>query len=70
MTNAKDLGQMTISMLRGEKGRQIKELDRLIEWLETQDNKPDVVCLSNVLLVGLAKRIKQRLGVPVVCLLQ
>ena len=70
MTNAKDLGQMTISMLRGEKGRQIKELDRLIEWLQTQDNKPDVVCLSNVLLVGLAKRIKQRLGVPVVCLLQ
>ncbi|MBA7484698.1 D-inositol-3-phosphate glycosyltransferase [subsurface metagenome] len=70
MTNSKDLGRMTISMLRGEKGRQIKELDRLIEWVETQDNKPDVVCLSNVLLVGLAKRIKQRLGVPVVCLLQ
>ena len=70
MTSARDLGQMTISMLSGEKGSQIKELDRLVEWLDTQDNKPDVVCLSNILLTGLAKRIKQRLAVPVVCLLQ
>ncbi len=70
MTSARNLGQMTISMLRGEKGRQIKELDRLVEWLDAQDNKPDVVCLSNVLLAGLARGIKQRLGVPVVCLLQ
>ncbi len=69
-TSAKNLGQMTISMLRGEKGRQIKELNRLVEWLDTQDNKPDVVCLSNILLAGLARGIKQRLGVPVVCLLQ
>lgn len=70
MTSAKDLGQTTTSMLRGEEGRQIKELDRLVEWLCAQDTKPDVVCLSNIMLVGLARRIKQRLGVPVVCLLQ
>ncbi len=69
-TSARNLGQMTISMLRGEKGRQIKELDRLVEWLDAQDNKPDVVCLSNILLAGLARGIKKRLGVPVVCLLQ
>ncbi len=70
MTSAKDLGQTTISMLRGEQGRQIKELDRLVEWLYAQDTKPDVVCLSNIMLVGFARRIKQRLGVPVFCLLQ
>ena len=70
MTSAKDLGRMTTSMLRGEQGRQIKELDRLVEWLNAQDNKPDVVYLSNVMLVGLARGIKQRLDVPVVCLLQ
>jgi glycosyltransferase involved in cell wall biosynthesis len=70
MTSAKDLGQTTTSMLRGEQGRQIKELDRLVEWLSEQDKKTDVVCLSNIMLVGLAKRIKQRLGVPVFCLLQ
>jgi glycosyltransferase involved in cell wall biosynthesis len=70
MTNAKDLGQTTTSMLRGEQGRQIKELDRLVNWLCEQDEKTDVVCLSNIMLVGLARRIKQRLGVPVFCLLQ
>ncbi|MBN2313531.1 MAG: glycosyltransferase family 4 protein [Sedimentisphaerales bacterium] len=70
MTSAKDLGETTISMLQGEEGQQIKELNRLVDWLVAQDNKPDVICLSNVLLLGLARRIKQKLGVPVVCLLQ
>ena len=70
MTSAKDLGETTISMLRGEQGRQEKELARLIAWLRQPENKPDVVCLSNALLAGLAKRIKERLNVPVVCLLQ
>lgn len=70
LTSAKDLGETTISMLRGEEGRQIKELNRLVEWLSTQQDKPDIICLSNVLLIGLAKSIRQRLRVPVVCLLQ
>jgi len=70
MTSEKDLGQTTISMLRGEQGRQIKELHRLVDWLETHKNRPDIICLSNILLIGLARTIKQRLGVSVVCLLQ
>lgn len=70
MTSAKDLAETTISMLRGEQGQQIKELDRLIKWLSIQDNKPDIVCLSNILLAGLARSIKKRIDVPVVCLLQ
>ncbi len=69
MTTARDLGETTLSMLRGEKGRQVKELDRLAEWMAAND-RPDVVCLSNALLIGLARRIKQRLGAAVVCLLQ
>ncbi|MHC4435161.1 MAG: glycosyltransferase family 4 protein, partial [Planctomycetota bacterium] len=70
MTSARDLGETTLSMLRGQEGRQIKELNRLVEWLAAQENKPDIICLSNILLVGLAGPIKKRLGVPVVCLLQ
>lgn len=70
MTSARDLGETTISMLRGEDGRQVKELDRLVTWLKLPENKPDVVCLSNALLAGLVNSIKSRLGVPVVCLLQ
>jgi glycosyltransferase involved in cell wall biosynthesis len=70
MTSARHLGQMTISMLRAEQGRQVKELHRLVNWLGAQDNRPDVVCLSNILLAGLARPIKERLDVPVACLLQ
>src|SRR4030042_1342483 len=70
MTSANDLGRTTIAMLQGGGGRQIKELDRLVDWLGGGDNKADVICLSNVLLAGLARRIKEKLGVPIVCFLQ
>jgi glycosyltransferase involved in cell wall biosynthesis len=70
MTEARDLGETTLSMLQGEEGRQVKELDRFVDWLRTEPEKPDIVCLSNILLAGMARRIKERLGVPVVCLLQ
>ena len=67
-TRAAGLEELTISMLRGEEGRQAVELDRLAAWLA--EEKPDVVHLSNSLLLGLAKRVRQELGVPVVCSLQ
>jgi glycosyltransferase involved in cell wall biosynthesis len=67
-TRPMDLGAMTISMLRGEEGNQARELDGLIDWLRAE--KPDVVSLSNALLVGMARRIKAELRVPVLCSLQ
>jgi len=70
MTNAPVLGQTTVSMLKGRDGYQVKEFDRLISWLGKKENRPDVICLSNVLLAGLAKPLKKTIGVPVVCLLQ
>ncbi len=70
MTNARDLAETAISMMRGEHGRQAKELNRLIEWLNSQDNRPDIICLSNILLAGLSESFKKKLGVPIVCLLQ
>lgn len=70
MTSARDLGETTLSMLKGQQGHQVKELDRLVDWLARNMERPDVVILSNVLLSGLAASLKQRLGVPVVCLLQ
>ena len=70
MTSAHDLGELTLSMLLGENGRQAKELENVIAWLSKPENRPDVVSLSNGLLIGLARRIKEELGVPVVCTLQ
>ncbi len=68
MTSARELGQITVSMLSGEDGRQVKELDKLTDWLHKET--PDVVCLSNALLIGLTRQIKHRTGAPVVCTLQ
>lgn len=60
------LGDMTVSMLRGELGNQRKELEKLVDWL-VDDVRPDVVHLSNSMMLGLARLIKQRSGPPIVC---
>lgn len=59
------LGPLAASMLRGEEGRQRKELDKLVWWLK-REVQPDVVHLSTVMLVGMARRIQDQLGTPVV----
>ena len=68
-TRGAEAGDLTLSMMRGEAGNQARDLEQLIAWLNEHD-QPDVVCLSNALITGLAKRIRQELGVPVVCLLE
>jgi glycosyltransferase involved in cell wall biosynthesis len=68
-TRAKGLEDMTISMLLGEQGEQKEELDKMADWIAEHCN-PDVIHISNALLLGLAKRIKEKVGVPVVCSLQ
>ena len=68
-TRAEDVGELTLSMMRGEEGQQARELDQLIEWLTGQKH-PDVVCLSNGLLIGLVRRLKEDLKTRVVCMLQ
>ncbi len=68
-TDAAQLGPMTLSMLEGRHGHQRKEYDRLISWLAHHE-KPDVIHISNALLLGLAAELKQALDAPVVCSLQ
>ena len=68
MTNPRELGEMTLSMIKGKHGYQVKELDKLVRWLI--EEKPDVVCLSNSLLIGLARRVREELRIPVICSLQ
>lgn len=67
-THASELGEMTLSMLRGEEGNQVGELNELVAWLKTE--KPDVVCLGNALLIGLARQIRHEVKTPVICSLQ
>ena len=63
------LGEMTVSVLKGEDGFQRKEIDKLIEWLSAQD-KPDVINLPYSLLLGMAEPLKRALDVPILCTLQ
>lgn len=69
MTRPASLGGMTVSMLRGAEGRQSKELERLTGWLAGHF-RPEVVCLSNSLLLGVARRLREELGAAMVCTLQ
>jgi len=68
-TNPKMLGEMTVSMLRGEDGFQHKEIEKLTDWARLEP-PPDVVSLPYSLLLGLAKPIKDALKRPVCCTLQ
>ena len=68
-TSPKMLGELTVSMLKGEAGFQKKEIEKLLEWL-THEGAPDVVSLPYTLLLGVAKPLKEALGRPICCTLQ
>jgi glycosyltransferase involved in cell wall biosynthesis len=68
-TRAKGLEDMTFSMLLGEEGEQKAELDHMVNWI-AEHCKPDIIHISNALLLGLARRLKEKIGVPVLCSLQ
>ena len=68
-TRAKGLEEMTVSMLLGEEGKQKDELDRMVDWISGH-YMPDIIHISNALLLGLAKKLKEKINVPVICSLQ
>lgn len=68
-TRAAGMGEMTLSMIHGAEGRQAKELDRLVTWL-VEHEQPEVVHIATIMLIGLARRIKEKLGVPIVVSMQ
>ena len=68
-TRAKGLEEMTVSMLLGEEGQQKDELQKMIDWI-VENCAPDVIHLSNALLLGLAQQLGERLQKPVICSLQ
>jgi len=67
--NPQLLGEMTVSMLRGENGHQRKEIRKLAAWLRSEP-APEIVTLPNSLLIGLAKPIREAVGCPIACTLQ
>jgi len=67
--SARELGALTLSMVRGEHGHQRKEVRRLVEWIR-EVAKPDLICLTNLLVGGSIPALKREVGVPVLVTLQ
>jgi glycosyltransferase involved in cell wall biosynthesis len=58
--------QLTISMLQGEDGNQRELLQELVCWIKSM-YQPDVIHITNTLLIGVARELKRSLQVPVTC---
>jgi glycosyltransferase involved in cell wall biosynthesis len=68
-TDPRLLGDLTISMLEGDRGVLRREFDKLLEWI-ADEAVPDVVNLPNSLLIGLAAPLRRALKRPICCTLQ
>lgn len=68
-TDARLLGDLTLSMLRGPDGVLRKEFDKLTDWIRGEP-PPDVINLPNSLLIGLAAPLRQAVKAPICCTLQ
>ena len=53
-------------MIEGDNAFRKAEVDRLVKYL-MKDGKPDIIHLSNALILGIARQLKKRIDVKVVC---
>ena len=60
------LGALTVSTLQGEQGRHEKNSKSCCNGL-SRDGRPNVIHLSNALLFGMARKLRERLKVPIIC---
>src|SRR5258708_27832328 len=63
-TSPRLLGELTVSMLKGEDGNQRKEFGKLVDWL-LGEAPPAVVSLPNSMLIGMAGPSKPALKRPI-----
>jgi glycosyltransferase involved in cell wall biosynthesis len=53
-------------MLKGEDGNQRELLHELVQWIKS-NYQPDVIHVTNALLIGVVRELKRSLQVPVTC---
>jgi glycosyltransferase involved in cell wall biosynthesis len=58
--------QLTISMLKGEDGNQRELLQELVQWIKST-YQPDIIHVTNALLIGVVREFKRSLQVPITC---
>ena len=69
MTTPRELGEITLSTLRGKDGPLVKEVDKVIDWFR-EYGQPDVLILSTILLSGVGRAVREELNIPVIGFLQ
>jgi glycosyltransferase involved in cell wall biosynthesis len=65
-TRTEGYEELTINMIEGDNAFRKNEIDRLVRYL-LENGKPDVIHLSNALILGLARQLKARINVRIVC---
>jgi glycosyltransferase involved in cell wall biosynthesis len=68
-TDARLLGDLTVSMLEGEHGVLRKEFEKLVGWIR-EEPLPDVINLPNSMLIAMAEPLGKAFGRPICCTLQ
>lgn len=58
--------ELTISMLKGESGNQRELLEEFVGWVKST-YQPDVIHVTNALLIGVVREFKRSLQVPITC---
>lgn len=66
-TTPAQTGALAVSVLRGEHGLQRKEVEKVVVAL--RELRPGLINLPNLLMLGLAKRLREALGAPLLCTL-
>jgi glycosyltransferase involved in cell wall biosynthesis len=65
-TRSEGLEDLTLNMIKGDATFRKDEVKRLIKYLNS-DGKPDIIHISNALILGLARQLKKRINVKIVC---
>ena len=68
-TRSEGLEDLTLNMISSHVSTRENEIKRLVRYMN-RNGKPDVIHLSNALVIGLAGQIKKELDVKIVCSLQ
>jgi glycosyltransferase involved in cell wall biosynthesis len=68
-TTAEGMESMTLSMITGDDPAFTQYINVMLDWIGSQD-RPEVIHLSSSLLTGIAKAIRERFDIPVICSLQ
>jgi glycosyltransferase involved in cell wall biosynthesis len=65
-TRTEGLEELTLNMIEGDNAFKPAEVKRLVKYIEAS-GKPDIIHLSNALILGLARQLKKHMDVKVVC---